>query len=340
MFDDKIPCSNCNALGEISHRETHTDCHGLGCSQCENGETVQRVTCPICQGSRYCDPDQTVFDTIANPNRQGILDVRPRPSSIPLEHIGRYTGPLLGIEEEQTHPLPQTKQGQQRNTIMAVAIIAVLFAIFVTLLIFKNMLSQSAEAVTVGATATPYLIVDITPNVTPEWTVTATATEIPSNNKISNETPIVKNTPAAKPTDTKAVPTATPTSAPPLEINDSVLPASSYVGSGWFYHSPRDNGNYGNDAHLTNGNGDFFTYTCDNCRGFAVISEQAAFVGNMYYNIDGTQVAVTNDSCGCATVGNQKVFDVSSYPLGKHTLTITKDNDGTYLIIDALILNF
>ena len=115
-------------------------------------------------------------------------------------------------------------------------------------------------------------------------------------------------------------------------LNDSDA-AIAYSGSSWLDYTNRGFGDYSDDVHYTNNNGDSAKITFYGT-GIAFYSETNTDEGNIAVSLDGSAQPTVN-AYSATRKGQQVLFQTSSLPLGYHTLTLTKQS-GTYMLVDRL----
>jgi len=123
-----------------------------------------------------------------------------------------------------------------------------------------------------------------------------------------------------------------------LAFNDSFFsvndddPSISYQGT-WMYLQRHPFGDYLNDVHVTNNNGDSFEYTFFGT-GVDYITEKMTGLGNVNVYIDGQLDKTVN--CGnSAQVAQQVVYSKRGLVWGTHTIKVSK-KDGGSMYFDAL----
>jgi autotransporter-associated beta strand protein len=130
---------------------------------------------------------------------------------------------------------------------------------------------------------------------------------------------------------TLAVDAFTVTSVPEYLVNDTE-PNFDHVPSDWTYNAARTLGDYHNDVHYTQTDGQYVQYTFTSA-GITLIGEMNPDMGNVNVSLDGVSQGTVN--CFNATrVAQQRLFSVSNLAAGPHTLQLTK-NGGTYMMVDA-----
>ncbi|SET68337.1 X2-like carbohydrate binding domain-containing protein [Paenibacillus sp. NFR01] len=108
-----------------------------------------------------------------------------------------------------------------------------------------------------------------------------------------------------------------------------------YYGSSWNSQSGRPTGDYKNDVHYAEQDGDYFKYTF-NGTGIDLLTEKDSSQGDIEVYLDDavTPVTVNTHTSGEREV-QQAVFSVSGLPDGEHTLKAVKAS-GSYMLLDAL----
>src|SRR5581483_9581685 len=118
---------------------------------------------------------------------------------------------------------------------------------------------------------------------------------------------------------------------PEILVNDSE-PAFDHVPSDWTYSTARNTGDYHNDVHYTQINGQYVQYTFSGA-GITWIGESDTVLGNVDVWLDG--VFQTTVNCSNATqIAQQRLFSASNLSPGSHTIKLIKDT-GSYMIVDA-----
>ncbi len=121
---------------------------------------------------------------------------------------------------------------------------------------------------------------------------------------------------------------------PEILINDTDL-TFTHVPSDWAYSSSRGLGDYHNDVHYTQINGQSVQYTFNGV-GISVITEMNSDEGNVGVTLDG--VAQTTVNCSNSTrLAQQRIYTASNLPPGTHVLQLTKTS-GSYMLLDALAI--
>ncbi|WP_236334058.1 X2-like carbohydrate binding domain-containing protein [Paenibacillus auburnensis] len=114
-----------------------------------------------------------------------------------------------------------------------------------------------------------------------------------------------------------------------LNNDDSSI---KYTGS-WSRNSGRTFGDYLDDVHFTEQNGDFFEYTFRGT-GIQMYTELDNSMGDVDIYVDGRFEQTVSTYSSTRKV-QQNVFSVSGLPEGLHTLKAVKKN-GTYMLLDML----
>jgi len=114
-------------------------------------------------------------------------------------------------------------------------------------------------------------------------------------------------------------------------INDTST-SLTYTGA-WFYSATRNLGDYQDDVHATQNNGDAVSYTFTGT-GISILTETYTDEGNVQVFLDGTLQATVNCNSSIRKV-QQVVWSISSLSSGNHTLKLVKQ-DGQYMLLDAL----
>jgi len=113
-------------------------------------------------------------------------------------------------------------------------------------------------------------------------------------------------------------------------VNDNDA-AIAYTGSSWYDSTGRGYGDYGDDVHAATANGDSAKITFYGT-GIDFISETNSDEGTIAVSLDGAAPSTVN-AHATTRHSQQVLYQVSSLPLGYHTLTLTKQS-GTYLLVD------
>jgi alpha-L-fucosidase len=116
-----------------------------------------------------------------------------------------------------------------------------------------------------------------------------------------------------------------------LVINDDD-PGIVYSGRSWWVSTGRPYGNYKDDLHVADTNGDYFEYTFDGI-GIDFISEKLDGVGQADVFIDGVLQTTIDGSSPVRQV--QHVLFHKDVPAGTHTIKVVKKS-GSWLCVDAL----
>jgi len=107
----------------------------------------------------------------------------------------------------------------------------------------------------------------------------------------------------------------------------------AYAGSGWFYSASRSLGDYQDDVHATQNNGDAVSYTFTGT-SISYITETNTDEGNVQVYLDGTLQA-TVSGYSATHKEQQTLWSKSGLAAGPHTLKLVKQ-DGQYMLLDAL----
>ncbi|WP_240669969.1 X2-like carbohydrate binding domain-containing protein [Actinoplanes solisilvae] len=136
--------------------------------------------------------------------------------------------------------------------------------------------------------------------------------------------------------------TDTGTPAPPSTggpvrtiVHDNNDPAISYAGS-WSQSTGRGLGDYNDNVHFTERNGDSFQYAFQGT-GVSYITEMDTSQGNVDIYLDGQFVKTVNTgrAPGEPRLAQQTVFTVNDLPNGSHTLMAVKKS-GDYMLLDRI----
>jgi hypothetical protein len=109
-------------------------------------------------------------------------------------------------------------------------------------------------------------------------------------------------------------------------------PSLAYVGS-WGYLNGRGFGDYGDDVHYTQTDGDSVTVTFAGT-GARVVTETNNDEGTIAVSIDGVAQAPVN-AASAQRAAQQVVYTASGLASGRHTLTLTKAG-GAFLVFDRV----
>jgi Lysophospholipase L1 and related esterases len=121
-----------------------------------------------------------------------------------------------------------------------------------------------------------------------------------------------------------------------LTINDNNT-GITYGGSSWFYDGNRGSGDYNDDVHATTNNGDYLQYSFIGT-GIDYITETSSAQGNVDVYMD--DIYQTTVHCNSNWAAQQTVYHKTGLTLGTiHTIKLVKKS-GTYMIVDALKLNY
>ncbi|WP_204078210.1 X2-like carbohydrate binding domain-containing protein [Planotetraspora phitsanulokensis] len=136
--------------------------------------------------------------------------------------------------------------------------------------------------------------------------------------------------------------TDTGTAAPPsasgptrtITLNDTA-PGIVYTGS-WSQSTGRGLGDYGDDVHYTEHDGDSFQYSFVGT-GVSYITEMDSSQGNVDVYIDEQFVKTVNTGrdSGQPRLAQQTVFSVDDLPNGSHTLKVVKKS-GSFMLLDRI----
>ncbi|BAL88192.1 hypothetical protein AMIS_29720 [Actinoplanes missouriensis 431] len=136
-------------------------------------------------------------------------------------------------------------------------------------------------------------------------------------------------------TDTGAV-SAPPASGPVRTIvHDNTDPGISYAGT-WSQSTGRGLGDYNDNVHYTERNGDSFQYTFTGT-GVSYITEMDTSQGEVDIYLDGQLVKTVNTGReqGQPRLSQQTVFSVNDLPNGSHTLMAVKKS-GSFMLLDRI----
>jgi hypothetical protein len=106
----------------------------------------------------------------------------------------------------------------------------------------------------------------------------------------------------------------------------------SYSGT-WNYSTNRGVGDYSNDVHYSNTNGNYFQYTF-NGTGVDVIMPKDPGEGNVDIYIDGVFQQTVN-TYNASYMAQQTIYTTRTLTNGLHTLKVVK-NSGTYMQVDSI----
>lgn len=136
-------------------------------------------------------------------------------------------------------------------------------------------------------------------------------------------------------TDTGA--TAPPSTSGPVRtvIHDNADPGIAYAGS-WSQSTGRGLGDYNDNVHFTERNGDSFQYAFVGT-GVSYVTEMDTSQGNVDIYLDGQFVKTVNTGRepGQPRLTQQTVFTVNDLPDGSHTLMAVKKS-GDYMLVDRI----
>lgn len=121
---------------------------------------------------------------------------------------------------------------------------------------------------------------------------------------------------------------------PEVLINDSDL-NFDHVPSDWSYYASRGLGDYHNDVHGTEIDGEYAQYTFSGT-AISFISEMNPDLGGVDVWLDGVFQGTVNCS-NSTTVAQQRVYTASNLTPGTHVLKLIK-NGGSYMLLDALAI--
>ncbi|MEV6012874.1 hypothetical protein AB0M29_39640 [Streptomyces sp. NPDC051976] len=113
-------------------------------------------------------------------------------------------------------------------------------------------------------------------------------------------------------------------------VNDDNA-ALQYHGS-WSTLSNRGFGDYRDDVHYSTTTGDSVTVSFYGT-GVAALTETNTDEGTVNVSLDGTSQG-TRDANTTPRHAQQTLYQANGLPLGNHTLTLTKGNTGTFMVID------
>ncbi|HJP78963.1 MAG TPA: hypothetical protein VJ914_32115, partial [Pseudonocardiaceae bacterium] len=118
-------------------------------------------------------------------------------------------------------------------------------------------------------------------------------------------------------------------------VNDTAS-GISYSGSGWGYSAGRGNGDFQNDVHSTNDNGDSVSYSFTGS-GITVLSEQNSDEGDIGVYIDGSLYKTVNASTSGQRVAQDAIATITGLAQGNHTIKLVKQS-GTWMLLDGFVV--
>jgi alpha-galactosidase len=117
----------------------------------------------------------------------------------------------------------------------------------------------------------------------------------------------------------------------PAIVNDSD-PTIHFDGAGWRGSTGRAKGDYGDDVHWTDGEGDSMSYTFTGT-GVDVVTETNEDEGDVQIFLDDA-VRTTVSAYSATRAMRVTLFKVSDLPNARHTIKCVK-RSGTYMLLDA-----
>jgi len=123
-----------------------------------------------------------------------------------------------------------------------------------------------------------------------------------------------------------------PRASDSLYVNNSSTGILYSTESNWSYSSGRGLGDYCDDVHYTQTNGDYFEYSFNGI-GVDYITERNSDEGQVDVYIDGALISTVN--CSNTTRQVQQVVFHRDLTTGRHTIRAVK-RSGTYMVFDAL----
>jgi hypothetical protein len=152
------------------------------------------------------------------------------------------------------------------------------------------------------------------------------------------QAPVIVSTGGIWPTGALAVMSAAglePAYIVPATMLDDDNQALSYAGATWTTSGFRGYGDYEDNVHYTNTNGDTVTLTFTGT-GVSFISEKYSDEGEIAWSIDGQAQGTVDMSMpsGPQIQAQQVIFTSATLPSGSHVLQITK-NSGSVMPVDA-----
>jgi hypothetical protein len=131
--------------------------------------------------------------------------------------------------------------------------------------------------------------------------------------------------------------TAPPATGGPVRTvsHDDNDPGITYAGT-WSQSSGRGLGDYNDNVHYTERNGDSFQYTFQGT-GVAYVTEMDTSQGDVDIYLDGQLVRTVNTGRdqGQPRLSQQAVFSVNDLPNGSHTLMAVKKS-GSFMLVDRI----
>ncbi|TAN31602.1 hypothetical protein EPN29_13185 [bacterium] len=120
------------------------------------------------------------------------------------------------------------------------------------------------------------------------------------------------------------------------EYNDNAA-GVTYSGAGWVYSPNRGYGDYQDDLHYTQSNGDSVTFNFSGS-GIQYIGELYPGFGTANVSVDGgIPTSVSASNTGTGRIAQWTIYASQGLTNGAHTITITKTS-GTYATVDAFIV--
>ena len=119
----------------------------------------------------------------------------------------------------------------------------------------------------------------------------------------------------------------------PVNDTDSGI---TYSGSGWGYSSGRGSGDFQNDVHSTQNNGDSVSYTFTGS-GITVLTELNSDEGNIGVYIDGSLYETVNAYSSGERTAQNAVATISGLTVGNHTIKLVKQS-GTWMLLDGFVV--
>jgi len=116
-------------------------------------------------------------------------------------------------------------------------------------------------------------------------------------------------------------------------VNDTAEGSITYSGRGWIYSASRGLGDYGDDVHATQVDGDSATFPFVGT-GVSFVTELNADEGNVDVYLDDVFRQTVN--CWAGTrAARQMAWSIDGLPAGSHKLKLVK-RSGTWMLLDAL----
>ena len=117
---------------------------------------------------------------------------------------------------------------------------------------------------------------------------------------------------------------------------DDTASGISYSGSGWGYSSGRGLGDFQNDVHSTQNNGDSVSYSFTGS-GVTALTELSSDEGTIAVYIDGALNQTVNAATSGQRVAEDAVVTVTGLTPGSHSVKLVKQS-GTWMLLDGFVV--